>query len=159
MPQNASSTAWSPFDRWVDGDETAISASAKRGFDLFTGKANCASCHTGWNFTDNQFHDIGLFSEDLGRGELEPDNPKAAHAFKTPGLRNTEYRAPFMHDGSIPDLEGVIVHYESGGIQRPSLSDFMIPIELTDGERDDLIAVMRTLTAERQDTPLPTLPN
>ena len=48
-----------PFDRWIDGDETAISDQAKRGFDLFNGKANCAACHSGWAFTDASFHDIG----------------------------------------------------------------------------------------------------
>lgn len=152
-------SGWSPFDRWVDGEETAISDSAKRGFELFTGKAGCASCHTGWNFTDNKFHDIGLDTEDVGRAKIEADNPKALHAFKTPGLRNTAYRAPFMHNGSIPDLASVIVHYESGGIQRPSLSDSMAPFTLEDSERKDLIAFLNSLTAEKQDTPLPTLPN
>jgi cytochrome c peroxidase len=57
-----------PFDRWIAGDETAISDTAKRGFDLFTGKANCSACHSGWNFTDNGFHDIGLSDKDIGRG-------------------------------------------------------------------------------------------
>lgn len=152
-------SGWSPFDRWVDGDEMAISDSAKRGFDLFTGKAQCSSCHTGWNFTDNQFHDIGLDTKDIGRSKLEPNNPKAMHAFKTPGLRNTAYRGPFMHNGSLPDLQSVMFHYEFGGISRPSLSNFMVPLSLEDSEREDLIAFLNTLTAEKQDTPLPTLPN
>ena len=94
-------SGWSPFDRWVEGDESAISESAKRGFDLFNGKAKCADCHFGWNFTDNKFHDIGLETGDIGRGELEPNNPKAKHAFKTPGLRNTScllYTSPSPRD-------------------------------------------------------------
>lgn len=152
-------SGWSPFDRWVDGDETAISDSAKRGFELFTGKAQCSGCHSGWNFTDNKFHDIGLTTEDVGRAAIEKDNPKALHAFKTPGLRNTAYRAPFMHNGSLPDLTTVIMHYESGGISRPSLSGLMLPFSLEESERSDLIAFLNTLTAEKQDTPLPTLPN
>jgi cytochrome c peroxidase len=152
-------SAWSPFDRWVDGDETAVSDSAKRGFDLFVGKAQCSSCHSGWNFTDNEFHDIGLPSEDPGRGKLEPDNPKAQHAFKTPGLRNTLYRGPYMHDGSLKTMDEVILHYEGGGVSRPSLSEFMIPFDLKDDERKDLIAFLASLTAEKQDLPLPTLPN
>jgi cytochrome c peroxidase len=150
---------WSPFDRWVDGDETAVSDSAKRGFELFTGKAGCSSCHTGWNFTDNQFHDIGLPSEDIGRGALEPNNPSAMYAFKTPGLRNTLYRGPYMHDGSLKTMEEVIEHYESGGVSRPSLDIAMMPFSLSDEERHDLIAFLGTLTAEKQDIPLPTLPN
>lgn len=152
-------SGWSPFDRWVDGDETAVSDNAKRGFELFTGKAMCSSCHSGWNFTDNQFHDIGLASEDIGRAKLEPDNPKAMHAFKTPGLRNTLYRGPYMHDGSLTTMEQVIAHYESGGVSRPSLSENILPLSLTDGERKDLIAFLQTLTSEQQDLPLPTLPN
>jgi cytochrome c peroxidase len=150
---------WSPFDRWVDGDEKAVSDSAKRGFEVFAGKAGCSFCHSGWNFTDNQFHDIGLPSEDIGRGKLEPDNPKAKFAFKTPGLRNTLYRGPYMHDGSLKTMAEVIAHYESGGISRPSLSDAMLPLSLTDQDRQDLIAFLGTLTAEKQDIPLPTLPN
>lgn len=150
---------WSPFDRWVDGDQTAVSDSAKSGFDLFTGKAQCSVCHSGWNFSDNKFYDIGLESEDIGRGKYEPDNPKAQHAFKVPGLRNTLYRGPYMHDGSIATMIDVIKHYESGGIDRPSKADAMVPILLTEKEENDLIAFLSTLTAEQQDIALPTLPN
>jgi cytochrome c peroxidase len=150
---------WAPFDRWVEGDETAIGDSAKRGFSTFTGKAQCASCHTGWNFTDNKFHDIGLNPADIGRGKYEPDNPKAQYAFKTPGLRNLTQRAPFGHDGSQDNLELIVRHYESGGIQRPSLANEMKPFTLTDPERDDLVAFLRSLTAEKSETPVPVLPN
>lgn len=152
-------SGWSPFDRWVDGDEQAVSQNAKRGFALFTGKANCDTCHTGWNFTDNKFHDIGLATKDIGRAKQEPDNPKAMHAFKTPGLRNTVYRAPYMHNGSVETLEDVIRHYENGGIFRDSLSAEMDPITLSNTEHNDLVAFIHTLTAEKQEASLPTLPN
>ena len=152
-------TGWSPFDRWVEGDEKAVSDGAKRGFDLFVGKAACSNCHTGWNFTDNKFHDIGLWTEDVGRATLEPDNPMAKHAFKTPGLRNTAYRAPFMHNGTLATLEQVILHYESGGVGRPSLSPLMKAFELSEQERKDLVAFLHTLTADQQEASLPTLPN
>ena len=152
-------SGWSPFDRWVDGNEHAISLGAKRGFELFTGKAGCSNCHSGWNFTDNQFHDVGLNTDDIGRAKYEPNNIKALHAFKTPGLRNTIYRAPFMHDGSLPTLRRVITHYEVGGILRTSRSRSMGKFSLTDGERDDLVSFIKTLTAEKQDTSLPILPN
>ena len=112
-------SGYAPFDAWVEGDEKAISDSAKRGFVLFNGKARCADCHTGWNFTDNKFHDIGVATKDLGRGKFVPDDPKAKHAFKTPGLRDITQRAPFMHDGSVADLEAVMVHYVSGGVTAP----------------------------------------
>ena len=60
----------SPFDAYVVGDANALSPEAKRGFDLFTGRARCATCHTGWAFTNGGFHDIGLTDDDLGRGAL-----------------------------------------------------------------------------------------
>ena len=153
-------SGWAPFDRWVDGEEAAISESAKRGFALFNDKAACAECHTGWNFTDNEFYDIGMGDEDVGRGAVETDDDFMNHTFKTPGLRNLTLRAPFMHNGALPDLEAVIIHYEKGGIKRPSRSMQMIqPFELTDGEREDLLAFLRSLTAEVSETAMPILPN
>ena len=152
-------SGYAPFDAWVEGDEKAISDSAKRGFVLFTGKGRCADCHTGWNFTDNKFHDIGVATKDLGRGKLVPDDPKAKHAFKTPGLRDITQRAPFMHDGSIADLEAVMVHYVSGGIDRPSRSHLMRPIELSPQEITDVVEFLKTLTGTKQVVSLPVLPN
>jgi cytochrome c peroxidase len=151
-------TGWSPFDRWVEGDEAAIPDSAKRGFDLFVGSAGCSACHSGWNFTDNKFHDIGLPGEDLGRGALVPDDPMAQHAFKTPGLRNVMYRAPFMHDGSVPDMHSVILHYEIGFLERPSLAKEMKRVTLSAEQREDLIAFLAALTADEADVPTPVLP-
>ena len=74
------------FDRWIEGDASALSPQETEGFRLFTGKAGCANCHAGWAFTDYAFHDIGLPSDDRGRGavlRLE----QAEYAFKTPSLR------------------------------------------------------------------------
>ena len=65
----------------------------------------CIACHVGWNFTDNKFHDIGLDTDDIGRGLLEPDNKQAEYAFKTPGLRNLTYRAPFMHNALLEQFD------------------------------------------------------
>ena len=77
-----------PFDRWIAGDERAITASAKRGFDIFNGKANCAACHNGPSFTDGSFHDIGTAEkDDFGRGRLFPSSRMLRYAFKTPTLR------------------------------------------------------------------------
>jgi cytochrome c peroxidase len=107
------------------GDEHAISDQAKRGFDLFNGKANCAACHSSWAFTDGSFHDIGVARDaDLGRGKLFPNSVKLRHAFKTPTLRDVACRAPYMHDGSIAILDAVIDLYDRGGIDRPSRSAF-----------------------------------
>jgi cytochrome c peroxidase len=134
-----------PFDRWVDGDEAAISDSAKRGFALFAGKAGCSACHAGWRFTDDKFHDIGIATTDQGRGAVVKD-AALDFAFKTPTLRSVALRAPYMHNASIATLADVVRHYEKGGIDRPSRSPLMVPTQLTDRERLDLVAFMETLT-------------
>ena len=137
-----------PFDRWVEGDDAAISAAAKRGFDLFNGKAHCSACHSGFSFTDGSFHDIGTAKDtDVGRGRFFPNSVKLRYAFKTPTLRDVTSRAPYMHDGSIATLDEVIDLYDRGGIERPSRSPLIRPLGLTDAERADLIAFLHTLTA------------
>jgi cytochrome c peroxidase len=147
-----------PFDRWFEGDETAISEAAKRGFVLFNTKAKCSRCHAGWRFTDDSFHDIGLPGEDLGRGAFFPDVTVMQHAFKTPGLRNVALRGPYMHDGSIADLGGVIDHYDEGGIDRPSRSAEIGPLDLSAQEERDLLAFLETLTSEEPRVAIPRLP-
>jgi cytochrome c peroxidase len=149
---------WSSFDRWVDGDETAISESAKRGFVVFNEDAGCAACHSGWNFTDNFFHDIGMPTTDEGRFAIDPSDPLAKYAFKTPSLRNVMYRAPFMHNGSLPDMKAVIAHYESDFPARESLSPLLPRISLSPGQENDLLAFLATLTADEAAVPTPILP-
>jgi len=148
-----------PFDRWIRGDETAIGATAKRGFALFNGKANCAVCHSGWAFTDAAFHDIGMAKDDdLGRGRLFPTSVKLQHAFKTPTLRDVARRAPYMHDGSVVSLADVIDLYDRGGIDRPSRDNDIRPLNLQSREKADLIAFLNTLSDTAKPYPLPNLP-
>jgi cytochrome c peroxidase len=135
-----------PFDRWIAGDEQAISESAKRGFVLFNGKGNCSACHSGWRFTDDKFHDIGTTTTDRGRGTVEKNDELMQFAFKTPTLRSVALRPPYMHNASSATLVDVMKHYEKGGIERPSRSPMMMPIELSDQERGDLIAFLESLT-------------
>jgi cytochrome c peroxidase len=147
-----------PFDAWIEGDEKAISEAAKRGFALFNDKAACSNCHSGWNFTDDSFHDTGLPDEDMGRSKFVPGVLKMEHAFKTPGLREIVRRGPYMHDGSLPTLEAVLEHYDNGGIKRPSRSDQIGPLGLSKPEKDDLVAFMTTMTSDMAPTPVPVLP-
>ena len=151
--------SYAPFDAWIDGDETAISESAKRGFELFNGKARCAACHGSWNFTDHKFHDIGTTSTDIGRGKLEPNNPTAMYAFKTPTLRDTAQRGPYMHAGQMKTLEEVMLHYVGGGIDRPSRSPLMQPLDLSMSEIQDVVEFLKSLTGSKQVVTLPVLPN
>ena len=148
-----------PFDRWIDGDETAIGEAAKRGFALFNGKANCAACHSGWAFTDASFHDIGSAQgDDLGRGKLFPTSVALRYAFKTPTLRDVARRAPYMHNGSVATLDDVIELYNRGGIERPSRAEEIHPLGLSDDEKADLIAFLRTLSSAPQRMSFPELP-
>jgi cytochrome c peroxidase len=147
-----------PFDRWVEGDEGAISESAKRGFALFNTKANCFACHSSWRFTDDRFHDIGTSTTDLGRGRALKTEPAMQYAFKTPTLRSVALRPPYMHDGSSANLYETVKHYEKGGIDRPSRAKEMFPIALTERERLDLVAFMQTLTGMPEGDTAPKLP-
>lgn len=146
-----------PFDKWIKGDEKALSEAEKRGFVLFNTKAKCAVCHSGWRFTDDGFHDVGLTSDDSGRAKVVQNVPTLTHAFKTPTLRNIVDRAPYMHDGSIATLHEVIRHYEDGFIQRTSLAWGMTGFKLTDQERDELVAFLGTISSYEGVT-LPKLP-
>jgi cytochrome c peroxidase len=147
-----------PFDRWIDGDESAISDSAKHGFLLFNGAGHCAACHSGWRFTDDGFHDIGLPDDDVGRGGQVPNVVLLRHAFKTPTLRNVDQRAPYMHNGSLATLAQVIAHYDNGFVARPSLSPEMRRLSLSPQDMADLIAFLHTLTSSDDPIAVPILP-
>jgi cytochrome c peroxidase len=143
------------FDRWIAGEEGALGDSEIAGFRLFTGKAGCSKCHSGFAFTDNAFHDIGLPGDDRGRGAVLR-LPVAEHAFKTPGLREIGRSAPYMHDGSLATLDDVLRHYQNGVVERPTLSkDLPRPLTLSQTERADLIAFLGSLTGETE----PALPD
>lgn len=147
-----------PFDRWICGDEAALSPEATRGFALFNGKARCAQCHSGWNFTDSGFHDIGVNDSDLGRGALLKIEAMQ-HAFKTPTLRNVAVRAPYMHNGSESTLASVIEFYDRGGrVARPSLAPEVSPLHLSSDEKSDLLSFLQTLTSADKPITIPTLP-
>jgi cytochrome c peroxidase len=148
-----------PFDRWVQGQGNAIDAAAKRGFDLFNGKAGCAECHQGASFTDGSFQDTGTATgDDIGRARLFPASVKLRYAFKAPTLRDVARRAPYMHDGSVPTLEAVIELYDRGGIDRASRSDLIRPLGLLPQEKADLIHFLDTLTEDPRPFAVPVLP-
>jgi cytochrome c peroxidase len=139
-----------------------LSASARRGFELFKGKANCAACHDGFNFTDNGFHNIGLKTigseEDLGR-YAERKVPVMRGAFKTPTLRDVERTAPYMHSGIYRTLEQVVDHYDRGGDVTENLDPNMKPLALADTEKADLVTFLKSLTGKATAFTVPQLPN
>lgn len=152
-------SAASPFDRWIGGEKSALSREARRGFDVFSGKAQCTSCHSGWRFTDDSFHDIGVEGEDPGRGALFDGVTPLQHAFKTPTLRNVALRAPYMHNGSEQTLAEVVELYDRGGrVKRSSLSEEIFPLELSKKEKTDLVAFLEALTSDHDPITIPVLP-
>ncbi|MDT3778119.1 cytochrome c peroxidase [Nitrospira sp. MA-1] len=150
----------SPADRFdMGGEEDAISESAKRGLQVFQGKGRCTRCHSGFNFADEEFHNLGIdwdtAKADLGRYSVEK-HPGTVGGFKTPTLREIARTAPYMHDGRFATLEDVVDFYDQGGIQNPHLSNLIIPLGLTDQEKKDLVEYMRALNGEGWQMTAPT---
>ncbi|NRA38223.1 MAG: hypothetical protein HRU15_08795 [Planctomycetes bacterium] len=134
----------SAFDRYLAGDDNALSKEAMHGMQLYVGKANCIECHSGPNLTDQSFHNLGMKSDDIGRMkvvEVEVMNK----AFKTPGLRNVALTGPYMHDGSLGSLEDVVKFYNRGGDVKTQ-DPLMKPLGLTAEEERALIAFLGALT-------------
>jgi cytochrome c peroxidase len=142
----------SPADRFDQGQEAgAISEAAQKGLTLFRDKARCTKCHSGFNFTDEKFHNLGLGWDDnkvdLGR-YMVTKNPEDIGAFKTPTLREIARSAPYTHDGRFKTLEEVVNFYNQGGVKNPHQDPLIIPLELTDQEKSDLVQFLRTLNGE-----------
>ncbi|MBZ0159715.1 MAG: c-type cytochrome [bacterium] len=151
----------SAFDRYEDGDDAALSESEQQGLQLFREKANCLRCHTGFAFTDERYHNLGVGFDkpksDLGRYTVtKKESDKGA--FKTPTLRNIAASAPYLHDGSAKTLEDVIEFYDKGGIKNPHLSNEIKPLNLTAKEKADLVAFLKSLSCPDLQVATPTLP-
>jgi len=177
----------SPFDHFIAGDRSAIDDAAKRGWEIFNTRGGCNKCHAltdtkrdVTNFTDNDFHNIGIgiiqhnvvalarqaeqlinsgdaaaidraaIQTDmsaLGRFLITKKEPDIA-AFKTPNLRNVLVTGPYFHDGSQETLWDVVDHYNKGdGLQNPYLDVDIQPLALTEGDIDDLVAFLASLTS------------
>lgn len=156
--QRTLETSNTPFDRYLQGKDTnAISASAKRGLELFNGKANCFDCHFGPDFTGNdQFRNLGLYNgkdlNDKGRYNVTKKESDLGK-FKVPGLRNIAMTAPYMHNGMHKTLREVIEYYNepdkfvNNSINRDTLLNK--PLGLTEQEKQDLENFLLTLTDDR----------
>ena len=157
----------SKFDKNIRGEEETLTATEKHGFNLFMGKALCATCHFAPvfngtvppNYTDTELEFIGTpnlkqtaISEDLGRYNLFKTEERK-HFFKTPTVRNIAKTAPYMHNGVFTTLKEVIEFYNKGGgtglgFDAPLQTLPFDELKLTDQEIQDLIAFMETLTDE-----------
>jgi cytochrome c peroxidase len=149
----------SAFDRWYfDGDGSAMSESAQRGYALFDGPAlGCSGCHTGFTFSDQAHHNTALYNID-GVGAYPTPNTGVHEVtlnvadmgrFKPPTLRNIAVTAPYMHDGSIATLPEVLDHYAAGGRngnRNPLKSERLAGFVLGPEQRADLLAFLDSLT-------------
>ncbi len=138
----------SAYDKYLyQGQSAALNESEKRGMELFfSSRTQCASCHSGFNFTNYSFENNGLDSvyRDPLRMRLSND-PNDEGRTKVPSLRNLGFTAPYMHDGRFNKLEEVIRHYEEGGKQHPNQSPLVRPFTLSTQERADLLAFLLSL--------------
>jgi cytochrome c peroxidase len=137
------------YDQYTyQNKKAAMNESAKKGMALFFGdKTNCSKCHSGFNFSNYAFENNGLYTNyaDSGRMRLTKDETDRAR-FKVPTLRNIEFTAPYMHDGSIQDLEGVVMHYNSGGVFHKNKSTLVKPLGLSSQEQKNLVDFLKSLT-------------
>jgi cytochrome c peroxidase len=150
-------TAWV---RFRNGDTSALSEAAQRGYALFNEKAGCATCHSGLLLTDLQYHNVGVGLDadepDLGRFAVT-ENEADRGAFKTPTLIDISKSAPYFHNGSVATLEEAVDQMLAGGIANPNLDVNIKPVELTPQERAELLEFLRALDATYTVAP-PSLP-
>jgi cytochrome c peroxidase len=134
-----------PFDRYKAGDKKALSPAAERGMKLFFGKAHCSACHSGSNFTDHAFHNIGvgMSAKEIDQGRQVISKLEGDHgSFKTPGLRDIARSAPYMHDGSEKTLADVVAYYNRGGTPNDYLDEEIYPLNLSKEEQADLVTFL-----------------
>ena len=141
-------TAW---DRWRAGDQTAISQSALRGWNIFEA-IKCNNCHDGVLFTDQLYHNVGIGMDlkepDVGRFTVTK-NPQDTGAFKTPTLRDIAKSAPYFHDGSAKTLEEAVDIMLAGGKPNQYLDKKNIqPQRVLPEQREDLLNFLRSLSVD-----------
>jgi cytochrome c peroxidase len=115
----AFSTRGSEWDRYLNGDEEALSVEAKKGAINFYGKGRCAVCHSGETFSDYEFHSIGVIDTDVRIMESQRDVGRYAvtgresdkFKFRTPPLRNVVNTSPYFHNGSVSSLFEAVKHH------------------------------------------------
>jgi cytochrome c peroxidase len=134
----------SAFDRFVNGERSALSEEEQRGLTVFRGTGNCTACHVGPNFSDEKLHNTGV----AWKGGALSDSGGGKGNFKTPTLREIARTAPYMHDGSLASVEDVIDFYDAGGRPNPHLDDEIRPLGLTAADRQALAAFLRSLSGQ-----------
>ncbi|HEX5053167.1 MAG TPA: cytochrome c peroxidase [Planctomycetota bacterium] len=159
-----------PWDRFMAGQSTAMTASEQAGWALFTGNGRCNACHWDPVFTDDQFHNLGLrpISEDPGRGAFSPV-PDDQGAFKTPTLRNAGLRPRLFHNGQSAALDDpsqltdpgstLNIYLNGGGVDPSNIDPFLLPLNTLGVTTADMVLmqefVRTALTDQRAALRLP----
>ncbi len=187
-----------PFDKYMNGDKSALSEQQVRGLKLFEGKANCIECHNGPLLTDQKYYNLGIpraeewsdngmaqvtfryeqyakgtteelyrkIKDDAGlyyRTKQKADMGK----FRTPPLRYTLYTLPYMHNGKFFDFEEVVDFYNEGGGSNEftdgtlakAKTPLLKPLNLSDEEKEDLVAFLESLSGDEIKIETPKLPS
>ena len=134
------------FDKYLAGDDAAISDEAKKGMVLYTGRASCIVCHTTPTLSDGKYYNLGI-SCDEGRYAVTKNDADMG-AFRTPSLRGVTHTGPYMHDGSLATIKDVVDFYNKGGGADANKSNLIRPLNLTDEEVNQLAAFLETLGGE-----------
>src|SRR5690606_6431925 len=150
-------TAW---DRFEAGKSNELTDEQKKGWELFKGKANCATCHTPPFFSDaymasgGAYHNTGMGMEgkkpdeiDVGR-QLVSGSASDYASFKTPSLRNVSKSAPYFHNGAVDSLEEAVRFMASGGYKNKNLDPKLVDRKLTDDEVKAVVAFLKSLDYE-----------
>lgn len=130
-------------------DRQELTEPAKRGAELFfSDRLACSNCHSGSNFTDEDYHNLGTNQladyGDTGRAKITGSKEDAG-SFKTPSLRNVALTPPYMHNGEFRTLEEVIDFFDKGGIE--ANSNPLKPLSLTNEEKQDLVEFLKSITS------------
>lgn len=180
-------TVNAPFDRYLRGEASALEADAKRGMELFAGKAGCAQCHSGAMLSDGGLYATGVpdnadlqanadrqismlrhfatmgtpnymnLRSDVGHYVVTKDEADIGK-FVTPSLWDVGQTAPYMHSGVFATLTDVVAFYDAGGGAGPNKSETIKPLGLSDQEKADLVAFLDSLTGDAPDVTVPELP-
>ncbi len=137
-----------PYDRFLKGDPTAMTALQRHGQWIFESKGGCWKCHTPPLFTDESFHNTGI---GVVAGKAEPARAHVTNdaddtgKWKTPTLRGLRLTAPFMHDGSLSTLSDVVAFYARGGNANEHLDTRVQPLDLSAEDQRALVAFLLSL--------------
>jgi cytochrome c peroxidase len=136
-------------DRFRAGELQALNESERHGLWLYESRGRCWRCHTGPNFTDEDFHNTGVSwgktPIDLGRYAVTKKDADRGR-FKTPTLRGLTATAPYTHDGSLTTLEEVVEFYNRGGQKNPYVDSALGPLGLSKGDVTDVVAFLKALS-------------